>query len=142
MKTNPFAWLAAVLLLLLAALWWEQTNLRSDLAAVRAELAKSPRIHADAPPDDSFSPASPTPAKLPEAATRIGTPEPVETTAVERLIDLERVVHAQADLIESLLGRFQAMDEQARKAAARSWGPPCKPATIERPGRRRRQTAG
>jgi hypothetical protein len=122
---KPLTWIATVLGFLVVALWWRQGDLRDEITQMRVEIAEArPTPVASHSPKTAAS--TPFPAETPrEARSRIGMPvaEAGDLSAAERVADLERVVNAQADLIEKLLGRFDEIDAQRQKASARAWGP-------------------
>jgi hypothetical protein len=114
MKTTHLAAGAAVLLaIILAVILWRQSDLSDEVALLRAALENQSRPAATpAPPS-----AEPVRDDAPRSANTPSEPVPYE----ERIADLERVVNAQADIIEDLLSRLGGMELSNRKAAAPAW---------------------
>lgn len=120
------AWLATAFAFVLIVFWWRHDDLQDEVRELRREIAA---LHAKAEATSRATPRAADDLAAPSApgdsASRIGIPaaESEAAAAEERIQDLERVATAQADLIEQLFARFDAEDEQRRKAAARPWGP-------------------
>src|SRR5262245_28491141 len=116
MKTTHLAAGAAVLLaIILAVVLWRQSDLSDELALLRTTVENLPR--AAAAPTQQPS-AEPSRFDEPRAANTPSAP----TTDEERIADLERVVNAQADIIEDLINRLGGMELSNRKATAPAWG--------------------
>ncbi len=115
--------IAAVSAVFLAAvLLWRQSVLETELAALRAALEIRP------PPPPAAGSAlveAPRRASAEPAAAPGHSPEDKA-----RIVDLERVANAHADLIEELLRKFSEMEFARQKSLAPSWsvlqviGPP------------------
>jgi hypothetical protein len=116
MKTNPLIWMAAVLGLLLAVVWWQQGDLQDEITQLRAEIAglssRPSQSARDNPASGSVSDSS-TPI--------IGVPRAENNE--DRIAELEYVVNAQADLLEGLMAQLSQANERHRRASARAWGP-------------------
>jgi hypothetical protein len=116
MKTNLFAWISSLLFVCLAIVWWRQAELRDEISELRTELGAvaSPHTNRVQVSESTYS-------------VRVNEPPIARADAFEardeRIAELERVVNAQADLLDKLMGRFAQIDEQRRRAAARAWGP-------------------
>ncbi len=117
MKTTHFVAGAAILaVVVLTVVLWRQSDLSSELALLRAQVAavphtsdtSRPAFPASAWDSQSNHPDSPkSSTDLLEAAARIG--------------ELERVVNAQADLIEDLISRLGGVETNNQKSTAAAW---------------------
>ena len=123
-RMKPQAWIAIVFGITLIAQWWRHDELQDELTELRREIAS---LHlASAARGDSARDPRPAETAYPSASeqSRVGVPvEEPPDVQLDRVDELERVVNAQADIIEQLLARFEAEDEKQRKASARAWGP-------------------
>jgi len=115
MKTNPLIWIAALLGLLLAVVWWRQGDLQDEITQLRAEIAAL----SDKPsPGARDNPVGSSPAS--DLSTPIGVPRAENND--DRVAELEHVVNAQADLLEGLMAQLSQINERHRRASARAWG--------------------
>lgn len=114
MKTSHLvAGSAALFMLVLIVVLWRQSALTGELDLLRAQMTAAA--------------AQPAPAAVQESPWNIQPAPRVIASApgedADRVAELERVVNAQADLIEELFSRLGGMELNSQKAAAPAWSP-------------------
>jgi hypothetical protein len=116
MKTSHLVACAGVFAaILIVVLWWRQSEMADNLAALRA------RLDALSPPPHVAAAEPNTPAFVPEASEPRAIADGELASAEERIADLERVADGQADAIEALLDRLNGMDLSQKRASASAW---------------------
>ncbi len=117
MKTSHVvACSAALAAIVLVVLLWRQSEMADELAALHARLEALAQTSSRAATGEPSAPPSTPIAEAPASEPSLLAP------AEQRIAELERVANGQADLIETLFDRLNAMDLSQRKASAPAWG--------------------
>ncbi len=109
------------MIVFIAVLFSQQSAMEEQFSALRAELARS-----NGTVEKTIVVSSTEGSALVDTA-RIGRPEQIGNdelldAARARIVELENVLHGQADILERLVAEANQREEARRKASMRSWG--------------------
>ena len=113
--------LFALIIVFIAVLFSQQSSMEEQLSALRAELARSNGTV------EKTVFVSGTEGSTSVDTARVGRPEQIGNdelldAARARIVELENVLHGQADILERLVAEANQREEARRKASMRSWG--------------------